>query len=122
MPSFFIDECVSSILARMLRDKGFDVVEAKDICRGEVDERALAVSFEAGRILITDDWDFGELTIRRELRAEGIIILGLYALPNTVRDVYAADRISEIASSCAGHITIIEPGRVRTRPLPETSG
>lgn len=94
------------------------MVDAKDVCRGDSDERVVALAEATGRIVITHDWGFGEMTIRHGQAAAGVIILSVYALSAGVRELYAVDKFVEIADPCAGSLTIIEPGRVRTRPLP----
>jgi predicted nuclease of predicted toxin-antitoxin system len=75
MPTFFADECISTRIVEGLRERGFDVIEAKDVCRGDSDKVALSLSAAAGRIMITDDWGFGELAIRQRQPAIGVIIL-----------------------------------------------
>jgi predicted nuclease of predicted toxin-antitoxin system len=117
MHGFFADECISTRIVTGLRERGFDVVEAKDICRGDPDEAALSLSAASGRIMITDDWGFGELAVRLRQPAIGVIILGLYELPFRKREEVAIERISALAETFAGYITIIEPGRERRRPL-----
>jgi hypothetical protein len=42
MPRFFADECVGALIVEGLRSRGFDVADAKEICQGDTDERALA--------------------------------------------------------------------------------
>lgn len=54
--SFFADECVARLIVEGLVAPGFDVVDAKDVCRGDDDQRVLALAAAAGRIVITDDW------------------------------------------------------------------
>ena len=44
MPRFFVDECVASLIADGLRARGFDVLDAKDVCPGNTDERALSLA------------------------------------------------------------------------------
>ena len=63
--AFFADECVASAIVEGLIQHGLDVVDAKDICRGDSDERVLALAAAAGRVVITQDWGFGEMAIRR---------------------------------------------------------
>ena len=70
-----------------------------------------------GRVVITHDWGFGEMTIRHGQAAAGVIILSLYALSGAARDRYAVEKVAEIADQCPGCLTIIEPWRVRRRPL-----
>lgn len=117
MTTFFADECVARTIVEGLVHHGFDVIDAKDVCRGDSDERVLALAEAAGRIVVTDDWGFGEMTIRHGQAASGVIILFLYALSAGARERYAVERIVEIADKALGSLIIIEPGRVRTRPL-----
>jgi predicted nuclease of predicted toxin-antitoxin system len=117
MPGFFADECVARLIVEGLASRGFDILDAKIICQGEDDERVLSIAAAAGRIVITDDWGFGEMTLRHRKPAAGVVILSLYALSAGVREAYAIERIVENAKKMNGYLTIIEPGRIRTRPL-----
>lgn len=117
MASFFADECVAALIVEGLRDRGFDIVDAKDVCRGEPDEQALALAAASGRIFITDDQGFGELVVRNRQPAVGIIILSLHALSAGVREPYAIERIAELSGQIEGKLAIVEPARVRLRPL-----
>ncbi len=121
MPIFFADECVAALIVEGLRSRGFDVVDAKEVCQGDSDDRALALAAAAGRVLITDDRGFGELAVRHRQPAAGVIILMLYALPPGTRENYAVEQIASIAGECEDRLAIVEPGRVRTRPLPRQS-
>jgi predicted nuclease of predicted toxin-antitoxin system len=71
----------------------------------------------ADRIVITNDWGFGEMTVRHGQPAAGVIILSLYALSAGVRERTAIEKIVEIADQAPGHLMIVEPARVRKRPL-----
>ena len=118
MTTYFADECVARSIIEGLVQRGLDVIDAKDVCRGDSDERVLALAQVAGRVVITHDWGFGEMTIRHGQAAAGGIILSVYALSAGARERYAIDKIAEVADRGQGCLTIIEPGRVRTRPLP----
>lgn len=118
MTPFFADECVARLIVDGLRDAGYDVVSASQECPGDSDDRALALAAAGGRVVITDDRGFGELAIRYRQPALGVIILSLYQFPALVREAYAVQRIIELAPQCEGQLAIIEPGRVRLRPLP----
>ena len=67
MPLFFADECVAALIVKGLRSRGFDVVDAKEICQGDTDERAVALAAAARRVL--------------DRPAAGVIILVLYSIP-----------------------------------------
>jgi len=118
MPSFFADECVARSIVTGLVALGLDIVDAKDVCRGDSDMRVLALAAAGGRVVITNDWGFGEMTVRHGQPAVGVIILSLYALAAGVREAHAVEKIAEVANQTPGYLTIIEPGRIRTRPLP----
>ena len=117
MPTFFADECVARAIVEGLIRQGFDVVDAKDVCRGDSDERVLALAEAAGRVVITHDWGFGEMTIRQRKAAAGVIILSLYAMSAGARERYAVEKVVEIADRSPGCLTVIEPWRVRIRKL-----
>ncbi len=58
---FLLDVCVSSrSLTKLLRDRGHDVRLAEDVDPRASDERILSLAREEGRILLTEDKDFGE--------------------------------------------------------------
>ncbi len=65
MASYFADECVARVIVEGLRALGLDCVDAKEVCPGDDDERVLALAAAAGRVVVTHDWGFGELTVRR---------------------------------------------------------
>jgi hypothetical protein len=72
------------------------------------------------RIVITEDWGFGELAIRQASRPNGVVIV---AMPQLARDIETiadllAHRLTELEESLIGKLTIIEAGRVRQRNLP----
>jgi predicted nuclease of predicted toxin-antitoxin system len=117
MPRFFADECVARLIIQGLLQSDFDVADAKAVCKGDDDERVLALAAAAGRVVITDDRGFGEMTVRNRQPSSGVIILSLYNLPAGTREAYAIEKIVETASQAEGQLTIIEPGRIRTRPL-----
>jgi predicted nuclease of predicted toxin-antitoxin system len=122
MATFLADECVSTLVVQELRDMGVDVAYAKEICAGEPDERVLQIATGSGRILVTDDLGFGQLAIRESHPAAGVIILSLYSLPQAARAKHAVKGILDVREVVAGHLAVIEPGRVRLRPLPRHQG
>jgi predicted nuclease of predicted toxin-antitoxin system len=116
---YLADECVAGAIVQRLRSLGLDVTYAKELCRGSPDTEVLALATRSGRVLITHDLGFGELAIRLGQPAAGVVILSVYALPVGMRERYAAQRIRELGCGAVGHLVVIEPGRVRRRPLPE---
>jgi predicted nuclease of predicted toxin-antitoxin system len=114
---FVVDENVSQHVVRRLRALGFDVTSIAGTLSGMSDTEVLKVAEAEGRMLITEDRDFGELVVRQRLGVRGVILLELDRLSNTAE----ADRVAEVIAfnveKLAGNLTVIEPARVRIRPL-----
>jgi predicted nuclease of predicted toxin-antitoxin system len=72
---FLIDECTGKRLAIMLKNAGYDVVFVGDWKHSASDDEVLRKANEEGRILITDDKDFGELVFRLRKPSSGIILI-----------------------------------------------
>jgi predicted nuclease of predicted toxin-antitoxin system len=115
---FFVDEGVAAEIVEELRAAGLDVAYAKEACPGSPDPEVLRLAAEDGRVLVTHDLGFGELAVRRSQPAAGVVILSLYTLPTGARERYAAARLRELGDGAVGHLAVIEPGRIRVRPLP----
>ncbi len=57
---FLVDECTGSVVARWLRDQGYEIFSVYDEVRGISDDDVLQKAFVENWILITNDKDFGE--------------------------------------------------------------
>ena len=66
------DECLPRIVVARLRDLGFDVRYAAETDAQASDVDLLGIAHAETRIIVTEDFDFGELLIRRGLRAPGV--------------------------------------------------
>jgi predicted nuclease of predicted toxin-antitoxin system len=79
---FLLDQSTDARLSTYLRQLGHDVTRiAKEYPPGLLDPKILSLAQAEGRILITDDRDFGELIFRLQLPHAGVIFLrlGTYA-------------------------------------------
>jgi predicted nuclease of predicted toxin-antitoxin system len=101
-----------------LAASGHDIVWVRAAAPGSKDEDILAWAVRDGRVLLTVDKDFGELAWRVGLPASCGIVLFRLPMPSpaTVGATLAA-RIDE-RTDWVGHFAVIEPGRIRMRPLP----
>jgi predicted nuclease of predicted toxin-antitoxin system len=115
---FLADENVSRLVVERLRAAGFDVASVRETRPGASDKDVLDETNSDDRVLITEDRDFGELVVRQRLRVRGIILLERDRLPGAAE----AERVAEIvrihASKLTGHLLVVEPARIRVRPLP----
>jgi predicted nuclease of predicted toxin-antitoxin system len=118
---FLADENIARAIIERLRSSGLDVLAVVEETPAASDKDVLALAVAEQRIVITEDRDFGEMVIRQRMPVRGIILLELDPLPNAV----AAKRVAEVIASrvdgLVGNLLIIEPGRLRIRPLPSPS-
>lgn len=117
----FVDENISGRLVQLLRAQGHDVVWVRETLRGTPDDQLLALATADDRIVLTEDRDFGYLTIALRQPAIGIIIAEINSLPGSASEIskHVADVVSTLGDNAKGWLTLIEPSRVRQRRLPE---
>ncbi|HSL82385.1 MAG TPA: DUF5615 family PIN-like protein [Thermoanaerobaculia bacterium] len=68
-----LDSCVWGFAAAELRERGHDVVWAGDWQKDPGDQEILARAHREGRVLVTLDKDFGELSVVRNEPHSGIV-------------------------------------------------
>lgn len=114
---FLADENVSRLVIERLRNSGHDVISIAETRSGAADEDILKAADADGRILMTEDRDFGEMVIRQRLGLHGIILLELDRFSNAMEADTVADVVAAHADRLFGNLVVIEPGRIRVRPL-----
>ena len=117
MTCFLADENVSHYVVERLRVAGFNVMAIGLTNPGALDSDVLATARHDGRILITEDRDFGEMVVRQRLEVRGVILLELDRLSNVAEAERVVAVVSRNAEKISGNLLVIEPGRVRVRPL-----
>ncbi len=114
---FLADENVSRLVIERLRADGHEVASISETHSGVPDRNVPETADIEGRILITEDRDFGELVVRQRMAVSGVILLELDKLSNQAE----AERVSHIVSTHAekllDNLAVIEPSRVRMRLL-----
>ncbi len=111
------DENVSRPLIERLVAAGFDVAWVGTANSGASDEQVMEIALRESRILITEDRDFGEMIVRKRIEAPGVVLLELDRLSVTAEAEFAVRVIAKNAERLAGAFVVIEPGRIRIRPL-----
>jgi hypothetical protein len=71
MMPLLADENVSRLIVERLRAAGFDAKSIGATSAGASDNVVLAIATGEGRILITEDRDFGEMVVRQRLEVPG---------------------------------------------------
>ena len=114
---FLANENFPGDAVTQLKAAGHDIVWVRVAAPGIKDEDVLAWAAREARIVLTFDKDFGELAWRAGLPASsGIVLLRLPMPPVAEVGTSLAARIVE-RTDWAGHFSVIEPARIRMRPL-----
>jgi predicted nuclease of predicted toxin-antitoxin system len=110
-----IDENVSPIMGDAPRAAGHDVMAVADVSPGALDDEVVALAIAEGRILVSEDKDFGNLAIRQGRRPPGLVLVRLPGrLPTGKATGLVSALKAETADDC---ILVIEPRRTRRRLL-----
>jgi hypothetical protein len=114
---FLANENIPGSAVNELQAAGHDIVWVRTTAPGSRDEDILAWAVREERVLLTFDKDFGELASRAGLPPSCGIVLFRVPMPSAALvGASLAARVGE-RTDWAGHFSVIEPGRVRMRPL-----
>ncbi|MGQ0835272.1 MAG: DUF5615 family PIN-like protein [Gammaproteobacteria bacterium] len=112
------DENFPGDAVNALRAAGHDVIWIRTDAPGSTDRSVLERATTETRVLLTFDKDFGELAWRFGLPSQCGIILFRLPMPLPREVGRAITNILTERSDWPGHFSVVEPGRIRMRPLP----
>jgi predicted nuclease of predicted toxin-antitoxin system len=116
---FLADENVPGATISALAGFGHNVSWIRTRSPGANDLDVLAIAIADERILLTFDKDFGERARGASLPPSCGIILVRAPVRNPVEAVRLASSINA-RNDWSGNFSVVEPGRVRMRPLQRT--
>jgi len=113
---FIVDESTGAAVVEYLRSVGHDVLAVAENMPQADDRDILVRAASEGRILVTNDKDFGELVFRNGRGHRGVVLLRLHneSSANRVRVMKAV--IEQYADRLAGRFTVATEAGVRIRP------
>lgn len=115
---FLLNENMSRTVIRTLRERGHDVLSAKESLQGLPDEDVLARAQQERRLVVTQDKDFGELAFRARLLADCGVILFRLAGANPDQDNRRVLEVLESTTEWVGQFAVVTKHQVRIRALP----
>jgi predicted nuclease of predicted toxin-antitoxin system len=100
-------------LLRRLRRRFDDVDYVADVRPSTRDSDVLSWAVRESRVLVTEDYDFGDLVFVARERAEAIVIIapGVLGIDLTESSDRVAERVFQLRDTLAGNLTIM--GRFR---------
>jgi predicted nuclease of predicted toxin-antitoxin system len=112
------DENFPGQAVHILRENGHDVLWMAEQGPKTTDVDVLALADAEGRLLVTFDKDFGELAVRRRLRATRGIVLFRIKVIDPEETARWLVRILESGIYWHGHFSVVTDRLTRQRPLP----
>ncbi len=114
------DESCAGPLIRALRTAGHDVIAIAEIAKGASDDAIMERAFSEGRVLITEDADFGELVYARGRPSVGVIFVKFDSRARRAKPGAAVEAVAKLGERLRNGFAVIEPGRVRVAKRPQS--
>lgn len=114
---FLADECCDTRLISSLREAGYDVLYVPEQMAGASDDAVLFKAYEEGRILLTEDKDFGELVYRFKKPSRGIILLRIDISERQLKWPRVKRLLKDYGDRLKGNFVVIESEKYRFRSL-----
>jgi predicted nuclease of predicted toxin-antitoxin system len=116
---FLADESCDFAVVKALRHAGFDVLAVVEACAGATDEEVIDLSVSDGRVLITEDKDFGQLVFAANRECAGVILVRIphparQALPSRIVQLVEAE-----GDRLEGAFVVLQSRRTRITRLPD---
>ena len=114
---FLADESCDFAFVRALRQVGYDVTAIVEFMSGAPDLKVLESAFEEGRILLTEDKDFGEWIFAHKRATAGILLVRYPANLRAQITQAMVELVSKHGTELKNRYVVLEPGRARIRTV-----
>ena len=114
------DENCDRLIVAALREAGHDVAYVQEDAPGAGDDVLFQVARYQGRILLTDDLDFGHLAELEHVHPPAIVLMRLDPLGRVARAERVLTVMGSLGEAMHGQLVIVEPGQLRLRVLSKT--
>jgi predicted nuclease of predicted toxin-antitoxin system len=116
------DECVAGSVVARLREAGHDVTYMAELAPSTSDLDVIAAAHREGRILLTEDKDFGELVFRWNRPVIGLVLLRIAPDDNVLKWARLKAAVETFGERILGRYFVVEEARFRSRPLHDSGG
>jgi predicted nuclease of predicted toxin-antitoxin system len=112
------DESCAGPVIRALRAAGHDVLAIAESATGASDEAVIVRALSEGRVLITEDRDFGELVYARGHSAAGVMFVKFTSRARGAKPAAVVEALAKLGARLRDGFTVVEAGRVRVGRRP----
>ena len=113
--NFIVDESTGAAVVTFLRATGHDVLAVAEDMPQANDHEILARAVQDGRILVTNDKDFGELVFRSGQPHRGVLLLRPRDESSSSRVVVVQAVLNQWADQLLDHFVVATQAGVRIR-------
>lgn len=116
---FLADESCDFAVVRALREGGHDVVAVAEVARGAKDQEIVGLARDGGRVLLTEDKDFGWYVYAAGEGGVGVVLIRFPSGSRRVLGSAVLEAVRSAGDRLLRSFAVIEPGRLRvsaTRP------
>jgi predicted nuclease of predicted toxin-antitoxin system len=115
---FLADESCDFAVVRALRAAGHDVLAVAEVARGAKDPEVIRLARDDGRVLLTEDKDFGQLVYAGGQGGTGVVFLRFPAPARRQAPTAVLELVSKFGERLLTSFVVLEPGRARIGSMP----
>lgn len=117
---FLADESCDFAVVRALRAVGHDVVAIRETSPGVTDEVVAGRALREGRVLLTEDKDFGQLCWATSATSPGVVLIRHPSDARAFLGTSVVAAVDTLGDRIRGRFVVLEPGRIRLSTRPPT--
>ena len=116
---FLADESCDFAVVRALRTVGLDVKAVAEVCPGVSDHEVMRLGIQEGRVLLTEDKDFGWLVFAGAGGGASVIFIRFPTQTRSVLPETIVEFVKQAGNKLIGSYAVVEPGRMRLTRIPK---
>ena len=115
---FLADESIEKPVVDWLRGQDFDVRYVTEITPSINDEEVIRFANDEGRILITNDKDFGELVFRQSKIIMGVLLIRATNERTSNKIRLVREVLEKARNKLAGYFVVVNEAGIRMKKIP----
>jgi len=115
---FLANESRDFAIVRALRGAGHDIIAVAEISPRAEGPEVIDLAVTTGRLLLTEDKDFGRVVFADRRASGGVILLRFPARARSEGPPAVLSLVEEQGTKLSGSFTVVQPGRARIRSRP----